>query len=494
MIPSHWKSFSRIDGPLKATGILLNRSVRQLRFLFMAICAVVTITNLAAIYSLPSWFDEAFFANMSFNVAEGKGLIFTLIPGYHTGEVYFYGPIFFYLQSFFINLLGLDSFIFRLPILVSANLIVLLLVLVLRNNGVATRYQLLFAVAAMLDVSFNRSAVNGRMDLIAVMLISLALFLTGRRREVLEQTGVFRWLLVGAFSAMAYLVTPRSLFLLPVVLILSTYQLLFEGANFIALRNWRLITIGLVGFLATAWLWIQYTGGIAAYVELFKRNPDTASHMAVTFFRTPLANVPIVMMLILVVSNYKVAIGNVLLIGSISSYIVFSLIVKENGPYAGMITPFVLMTIVGVLERVSWTKAQKSALITVLLLPGSVHLTLRATDLYLNSGCRERSAVAAIRSQQFRNGDVIVAPYKYYFLLQGVGHDVVTLDRSKIDPTQVLAKADLLVENELAVSALPASGYVKVASLSCNIRRVPLFPSNFYERTIFNESFYRRAR
>ena len=488
------KSPIHVNSPLNVIVILLTSNRRYLPRIFSSIWVFVTIINLVAIYTLPSWFDEAFFADMSFNVSQGRGLILSLIPGYHNGEVNFYGPLFFYLQSYFINLLGLDSFVFRLPVLISANLTILFLVLTLRNNGVGTRYQLLFAVAAALDVSFNRSAVNGRMDLMAVMLISAALFLTGRPRDVRERVAALRWFLVGLASAMAYLVTPRALFLLPVVLFLSVCRLLFSDNNLLAPRSWQPIIAILVGFSAPLWLWIQHTGGFAAYVALFLNNPDTASHMAITFFRTPLANVPIVTMLILVAFNCRIAFGNILLAGLIASYILFSLIVKENGPYAGMVTPFVLMIITSILARSSWTRIQKLALIIILMAPGSVHLVLRGADLYLNSSCRERDAVVATISEHFRDGHVVVAPYKYYFLLQGRGYDVVTLNRSKVDPTRVLAAADFWVASEMTPSGLVASGFTKVASLNCNVRRVPLFPDNFYERTIFTENFYRRTR
>ena len=467
-------------------------SGKYILYIFYLVWITVTIVNFAAISTLPSWFDEAYFANISFNLFQGKGLIATLIPEYSHGEVNVYGPVFFYLQSFLIGLFGLDSFVFRLPTLIFANISILFLALVLRNNGVEKRYQLLFAVAAMFDVSFNRSAIDGRMDIMALMFVSLAMLLTGRRRTHSERRTLAQWLLVGIACAMAYLATPRALFLLPIVLTVGIHRLLLDEKYQHKYRNWLAFMAAGAAFFLPVWIWIQHAGGVGAYVRLFTNDAITASHIATSFLRTPLANVAIILMLILVTLNLKLVFKNVLSLSLLLNYVAFSLFVKEVGPYAGMITPFVIMLIFVLLSESTWTIFVKSIVVLVLVSPGCLHLLLRGADYFMNADCRDRNRVAAITNGVVRDNIKIVAPFKYYFLLAGVGHDVETLEWTDVDRTQILGGAEVLIEG-LQKSPSPESlGFRKIGQMGCIVRRVPLFPDTYYGKTIFSESIYRR--
>ena len=115
----------------------------------IAVGLLAVLVNLETIRTFPSWFDEAFMANVSFNLAQGKNLILDLIPEYYTKEVNLYGPIYFYLQAFLIDSFGLQAFIFRLPNLLAGYVSVLLLAMVLRHMRqiIGAYYMLLIPLA-----------------------------------------------------------------------------------------------------------------------------------------------------------------------------------------------------------------------------------------------------------------------------------------------------------------------------------------------------------
>lgn len=458
----------------------------------LPIVILAVLVNLETIRTFPSWFDEAFFANMAFNLAQGQGLVLDVIPGYFQGEVFLYGPVYFHLQAFLINFFGLQDFIFRLPNLAAAYLSVLVLAFVLRESGLSPRYQILFVVAAIVDVSFNRNLVSGRMDMMAVLFVALSLWLAGRQPARPDEKALLRWILVGTLAAAAYLTTPRALFLLPVVFVIGLQRLVLVRTGPLREANWVGSLAAVIAFVIPVLLWVQHVGGVHAYASIFSGNPTAASHIAPSFFRSSYDNIAIGLMLALCVINYKLVLKNALLSGLVLTYVAFSLFVKEVGPYAAMIMPFILATIVLLIAQSQWGALPKFFLVSLITLPGLVLLGLRGVDVYLNAECRDSNKVLAIASGVLGDRDRVVAPFKYYFLLEHDGRDLVTLAYSKIGREQLVNDADLVIENKQLPDWLAEAGLEKAAQVSCEPRRVPFLPGTFYQRSVFDEGFYRR--
>lgn len=458
----------------------------------VAVGLLVVLVNLETIRTFPSWFDEAFMANVAFNLAQGKGPILDLIPKYYITEITLYGPVYFYLQALLIDSFGLQAFVFRLPNLLAAYVSVFLLAMVLRRNEVSRPCWLLFVIAAVVDVSFNRNLVSGRMDLLAVTFVVLALYLASRKPTAVRSWEIATWLLVGGSSVLAYLTTPRALFLLPVVVVVGLHQLYWASGGRSRTDSSMNVIVGAAAFLIPVSVWIQHVGGLQAYVSLFTASKQTAQHIAPSFFRSTYDNLGILIMLALSLLNIRRVLQSPLLIGLLLNYIAFSLFANELGPYAGMIMPFVLATIVVILDQLTWKPLPKYALLALVILPGVLLLGLRGVDLPLNAGCRDNTKVITVIENLARGSGQIVAPFKYYFFLEEPNRAVVTLEYSRIDRERVVEKADLVVQDKRASEWLTKLGFAKRAQLDCDPRPVPLLPETFYRRSVFDEAFYQR--
>ena len=168
-----------------------NASRRVLLIAGITILCLAFLANLWTILVFPSWFDEAFFANISFNLYRGMGRTLDLIPDYFAGSVNTYGPLYFDLQSILIRINGLHPWIFRLPNLASGYLAIAILYCVLRLHNVNKSMALLFGLACSLDVSVNRVLVSGRMDFLSVLFVSAALLMVSIRSTRLNMRLIF---------------------------------------------------------------------------------------------------------------------------------------------------------------------------------------------------------------------------------------------------------------------------------------------------------------
>ena len=445
--------------------------------------------NLETIRIFPSWFDEAFFANISLNLAAGNGLTLDLIPGYWEGELNHYGPVYFYLQASLIDFFGLHQFIFRLPNLISAYISIYLISSALKQNGLTRNYQVLFLLAALVDVSFNRNLVGGRMDMLAVMFVSIALFLSSNQMAQLGRAKLLCWLTIGLLSAAAYLTTPRALFLLPVVFIVGTCSLFKHSEN--GMQRLSFFLLSAVAFTIPVFIWILYAGGFNEYSQAFL-DKRVSGHLAPSFFRSSYDNVAIGLMLFLVVLNSKKIIKNPLLIGLLSTYVAFSLFVKEVGPYAAMIMPFVLAIIFLLIYDSNYNVLARVAMISILIFPGTLLLSLRGMDLYMNADCRNNEEISITIDRTIEANEKVVAPFKYYFLLRDKTKNIVTLQYSNVSQEEMIEKTALAIQDSRLENLFMTNGFEKVGRFTCQPFLVPLLPATFYRRSVFSEVVYKK--
>jgi hypothetical protein len=464
--------------------------------LLAALLLISLVINLATIIGFPSWDDEAFMANISFNLAQGQGRIFDMLPDQQGGEINRYGPVFFAFQSFLIRHFGLHDWLFRLPNLACTYLSILLIAMVLRGEGIARKWIALYAAFAILDISTNRNLVSGRMDMMATFFVTISLYLASLRSAPLQLEWL-RWPLVGTAAALGFLTSPRALFLLPVVMILgwpNTWIGQGRRSFHFALRH---TSIALVGFLGPILLWIWSLGGFAAYLAV-QESGVVREHIAPSFLRSPYDNIGILTMLILALIGARKVLRSPLLQGLLATYLMFSFFVREVGPYAAMIMPFVLAASAALLSEIQELRLLKALLAALMILPGGLVLAARGADLPLNAHCRQASNLQTLLRRlqsEGKEGLKAIADWKYYFQLAAPGHQVLALDglqnEGEIQARQSLRNTDILIRNA-AGSAAPEH-FKAAAELSCKPRRLPLLPGSFYERSIYNETVYLRT-
>jgi 4-amino-4-deoxy-L-arabinose transferase-like glycosyltransferase len=449
--------------------------------------------NLVTIATFPSWDDEAYMANISFNLAQGHGRVFDMLPWEDIAEVNRYGPLYFHLQATIIRLFGLHDWLFRLPNLISSYLGILLIALTLRNAKIPGNWTTIYVVLAVLDISVNRNMVGGRMDMLATFFVCLSLFLI-HARGFTARVEWSRWLLVGVSSAMAFLTTPRALFLLPIIACTGLARIWSDRG-----QGQRSVPIGqtllaLGSFVLPVALWIGSLGGLAPYLAI-QNSSVVRDHIAPSFFRSVYDNIGISAMLVLALMGARQIIRSALLTGLILTYFTFSLFVREIGPYAGMIMPFVLAAVAALLSQITMHRAFKTLLVAMILLPSLTLLSLRAADLPLNADCRQAKPLTRLKEQlatEDRQGLKVVADYKYFFQLEGAQARLLALEGTPVQRQQYLRDADLVLDQPSAEP--PAPGLKIAGSLSCRPRRLPILPASFYERSIYNETMYIRPR
>jgi hypothetical protein len=448
--------------------------------------------NLATIATFPSWFDEAVFADVSASVRSGAGFVLDLIPGYIDGQVLIYGPLYFLLQAELMDLFGLDALVFRLPSALAAYLSVLVLSVVLKRHGLGSAWVILFAVVALLDVSFNRNLVSGRMDMLAVLAVSLGVLLASMPAR--RSTDVFRGLTIGALCAAAFLITPRALFLMPVVAVVAARDLWSSRRDNPSVWVIALVAPAALFFILPIVFWIAYVGGFPEYLSQFTRSEVARAHIAPSFLRSAYDNIAIIMFVGLAIFQHRHVFESPLLIGLLLTYLAFSLFVSEVGPYAGMLMPFLLCALVMTLAQSNFAFVWKGFAIALLLVPGGGLLVLRGADIMLNADCRGRAPVSAILASSGAGYTNVVAPFKYFFDIEEESRVLRTLEYSRTPEEVVLRDTDLFIASPSDMELVSSQDFQQIAILSCHARRVPLLPETFYDRTTFGEVVYRRTK
>jgi hypothetical protein len=457
-----------------------------------ALLLISLAVNLGTIIGFPSWDDEAYMANIAFNLAQGHGRIFTMLPGLQEGEINRYGPVFFEIQSFLIRGFGLHDWLFRLPNLVSAYLSVLLIALVMRGNAIARRWVCAYAFFAILDVSFNRNLVGGRMDMVATFFVTISLYFASLKNAP-PAAAWLRWPIVGTAASLGFLTSPRALFLLPIVLVVgwpNTWDNSGRKSIHHSLGN---TSLAMLCFLVPILLWIWNLGGFAAYLAV-QQTETVRGHIAPSFLRSAYDNIGILAMAVLAMIGHRQILRSPLLQGLLANYIIFSLFAREVGPYAAMIMPFVLAAVAVLLSEINGLRLLKALISTLLILPGSVLLLARGADLPLNADCRQASSLNALMrrlNSEGRGSLRAIADWKYYFQLAGPHNQVTALDGWNLENEESIGKTDILIRNSTGTN--PPDNFTAAADLSCKPHRIPILPESFYERSTYNETVYLRS-
>lgn len=462
----------------------------MIKYMLYLIIAVALLINIITIATFPSWFDEAFFANVSFNLLNGDGFNLDLIPGYAEHQILIYGPVYFYIQAGLIHLFGLQEVVFRLPNLLAGYGVIFLLVAILKQSGIRQGLILFFVLAVVVDISFNRNLVYGRMDLIALFFVVFALYLLMKVSLNANIRSFGGWLLVGLVSSAAYLTSPRALFLLPLVFVIAIHKLLIDyrkPSNTVTIYT---IIITLSGFLVPIFFWINHVGGLNEYAAIFQGSENIRAHIAPSIFRSYYDNIAIVILILLVAVQYRLVLKKPLLLGLVTAFLSFSLFVKEAGPYAAMINPLILSAIFLILSEYDFRKVVQYMIILLLIIPGTILLLLRGTDLIINSDCRNSTEIVDVINQQV--GEKYVIPFKYYFFAENHKREVITLQYSKIDPEIVIHGADVIISDAVNEAQLKQLNFKTIYQNTCKPYYLPLLPATFYRRTLFVEAIFVR--
>ncbi len=365
-------------------------------------------------------FDEVFFSDISSSyAASGKlNLAIGKMPGDKPDEILTYGPVYFSFQGFILEHFGMNIITGRLTSFISGIFIFLCFYFFSKkslNNSVAI---VLFLILLTTDSRFNSSMHSARMDLLAVALFLVAIYLIFRGDSFLLS------FLAGVFIALSFLTTPRIIFYFSGIIYLIIHDV------FILKRNLKKYLI--VGFLSLIilffWIFSAY-GSIYNYVYHFfnlgnygeLNTSGLEKHFGFNGLNFHLIN-PSFLIFYFV---FGLAIINKQLdrISIFVSIIVFShvIFIREQGPYSAMILPFVYWFII-----YNYLKFYKivtvlrgfSYFLLFLLLLNVSSFVFKSYFIYFNKDGRSIDYVDdEISAYELRRKNVL-SNYKYYYYVK----------------------------------------------------------------------------
>ncbi len=302
-------------------------------------------------------YDEVFFHNVTHQWMETGSYLLSIRPNLYPFEIAFYGPVYFWLQAGMMQALGHGIWEFRLLNAICGLLVLGLVFLFAQRLGVKKEYSLLGILFLLLDPTYSEILHSGRMDLVAVFLALLGIWVLQKH----SQRGTA--LLLGALLfGVSLVTTPRIVFLLPWVL-WEVYR--NSAGKACMLRGASLLIL----FLPLG-LWVLCKVGIVQYWEIMS-HPIIAGHIGAdlsvkkTFFRYAY-QIPLVILWGASVLHFcwhalqRSRSMPSTLWGVHTSIVLFLLLVAERAPYTAMVMPLMLLVVLAFVNRLLTHKRKRS--------------------------------------------------------------------------------------------------------------------------------------
>jgi hypothetical protein len=216
------------------------------RWFYSILLLAIIIQILSLNIFMEPWYDEVVFADISRSVAINNHFLLNILPlSTDNKEIFFYGPIFFWLQAFIIKHVTFSTFLFRLPVylsgVVSAFILGRFIFLITHNMIFERAFFLLFFSNFIICGSLS----CGRMEMIALLFISSSLYFL--IKIIIRQSHriVFIGTLSGILFGFAILTTPRSSFLY-LLFVLPLFKIFAQGLK---TKNIKSISLPLIHVL-----------------------------------------------------------------------------------------------------------------------------------------------------------------------------------------------------------------------------------------------------
>lgn len=304
---------------------------KKLLIILLLIIHVFTLT-----FSPLPWFDEVFFADISKNFSEGKGLKLLIAPEISImgQEVLVYGPVYFFLQAIPIYFFGLEKFIFRLVCFLGGVLSIFFLGEIFRffSKNMKTSW---VWILVLCDPMFFSSSHGGRMDLwaLAFLLAAISFYLSW----IKEEKAIFL-VISSLFMALSVLTTPRILAPgLGLAILVSIFSLK-------SMKNFKInIVFWLVPFMfiISAWVFFAF-GGIAKLLIYY--GAETSSYVGGRF-NFPKQIIPLLIagFISIVILIVKKKLPTEVILFGVFGVLSYLILVKDSGPYSILLVFFIYL-------------------------------------------------------------------------------------------------------------------------------------------------------
>ncbi|MCS6821725.1 MAG: hypothetical protein NZ551_07635 [Microscillaceae bacterium] len=309
--------------------------IRLLSGIALAIYAFLQFYSIP--YSPLPWFDEVFFADISYNLYKNG----TFIPQVAIFQPeYSYGFVHFLFAALSFKFLGFGLIAYRwLNYLFGALVVWMWLKILQKEQPISQDSQPFWALLLLCDPLFNLSMHEGRMDLTALFFMLLGIYFVQDKQAINWKNIIFSAVCI----ALALLTTPRIGFLLIALGGYWIYYLFLNWRkNFFLLIGWCLIIFLLYS------IWVRYAFG-SYYAFLNYYLGDTQWKIYKTYLGFSgyipkqsylLITVSIFSMLIVFFFALKTQTYKAFYAFIVASIVSFYVIVYDLGPYSIFIIPF----------------------------------------------------------------------------------------------------------------------------------------------------------
>lgn len=360
------------------------------------------------------WFDEVAFASITHNVMSIGKMIWPEVS--EQEEFLAYGPVYFYVQHLLMKLLGFGIYSFRLLNLLSGLGLVAILYFMLRHLRFGSYWALLMATLLLFDVIFNQNLHSGRMDLFSFFLgvISYVIFYFPLKNKLLQI--YLSPALSGVVFSLAYLSTPRSIYLISGFATLFIYQSLTRGYN-VVLRYMFMAFI--VCIIVGSWILTKFDS-ISNYISYYLDDPIISQHIGefslVRYFHHWPITILVLLSFVFWIAKWNSTIFKELFICTTAIILSFTFLVKEIGPYSAMLMPcYYLLVIITIFQlKDNVRMLMHLSLIAVLIV--NITIFVFKSSLIIN-GISHRAywQVNQEISLLIPKGSKVVSDYRYFY-------------------------------------------------------------------------------
>lgn len=365
------------------------------------------------------WTDEVCLNSMTIDFLKHHTYYFTADPIWSEGkQALIYGPVYFFLNSKIISLLGNSIFSARLLSMLSG-LIVLVWFYFQANKNEDKKYLLPVFIAFLCDLFYGACMHNSRMDLTAMMFFLLGINSLMLSRNKGENQYLFS-IISGVLFSAALLTTPRiALFSLALIPLLFQK---FYIRNFLSIEIKSyiiIISIVIISFLS----WIFYSfGSIESYREyfLFVYNYSPSHNDG----KIKIATENLVLFSITATSVFiatllsRKFILNAKVLFCIIWVLSFYLFIRDVGPYAIFVIPIYYLLVFLSLEEIAQhykIKPVSYVLISILMVSNIGIFCLKSFTLYGQASARNYVLVNNFIKENIPTGAKVCGDELYYY-------------------------------------------------------------------------------
>ena len=402
-----------VEGSKPESGIFKSPMSNKVKFVFLLFASLYLAYHIFTLSSNPlPRVDEVFFASISKSLLEYGTFVPEICRETLNGEeVYLYGPIHFFLESFSFRIFGFGIFEYRWITFAFGITTILSTAVLFRLYHPSFKHYCLLILVFALDPFMNLSMHEGRMNLVAVSFVLIAIYflIKGLRTERL-----YYFFISGMFAVFAILTTPQVGFIILPAMLVFLY--LMEGKNLkqslLSIILWSLPVI----VLYSCWMFYAF-GGVAGLLKYYQQ--AHGEYFGGEFY------IPRQEYLVILLATVSMIIGiykkgksyfNSLVAISLLSIFLFYALVVDWGPHSTLILPFYYFLIFhGFAEEELSARRWSFYPLLLLFIFNLSYFSLKSLQILSETENRSTKVADAFIKMNIPEGSKVIGDGQYYY-------------------------------------------------------------------------------